>query len=162
MNRLTRIVARLSKLADDVAGIGLLAVMALIVVNVLTNGFFHRPILGTYEYVGFLTAAIIGLSVAHCGMKGEHISIDLLISKFREKTQAVIDLITGAISFVFFSLTFWQIGKYAYSMIITGEKSPTTMTPIYPFIYLVALGILMLSLVILVRLREPLRKVIGK
>jgi len=47
-------------------------------------------------------------------------------------------------------------------MIISGEKSPTTMTPLYPFIYIVASGVLMLSLVILVRLREPLRKVIRK
>jgi len=162
MDRIVRIVARLSKLADNIAGIGLLAVMALIVINVLTNGLFNRPILGTYEYVGFLTAAIIGLSLAHCGMQGEHISIDLLTSKLREKTQAVIDLITGAVSFVFFCLTFWQIGRYAYSMIISGEKSPTTMTPLYPFIYIVASGVLMLSLVILVRLREPLRKVIRK
>ena len=148
----------ISKFFDKIAGWCMVATMALIVGNILLRSLIKQPILGTYEYVGFLTALIIGLSLAYCAVQNGHIAVTFIAEKFSPGVQYVITVIIDIISFIFLSLATWHTGKYAYSMILSGEVSPTTKMPFYPFIYLVTLGLFMLSLVILFKLIEYIRK----
>lgn len=152
LKRCESIVCRISKLFDILAGWGIVAVMALTVSNILLRLLIKSPILGTYEYVGFLTAVAIGFSLAYCAVQNGHIAVSFVLERFSPIIQAGVDVITGFIAFIFLSLSTWHMGKYAYSMIVSGEVSPTTKTIFYPFIYLVAVGLFMLSLVVLIRL----------
>ncbi|HHT45935.1 MAG TPA: TRAP transporter small permease [Firmicutes bacterium] len=151
-------ISMISKVFDKIAGWCMVATMALIVGNILLRSLIKQPILGTYEYVGFLTALIIGLSLAYCAVQNGHIAVTFIAEKFSPGVQYVITVIIDIISFIFLSLATWHTGKYAYSMILSGEVSPTTKMPFYPFIYLVTLGLFMLSLVILFKLIEYIRK----
>ncbi len=151
---------KLSTYLDRAAGWLMASVMFLVVLNVILRTIFKSPILGTYEYVGFITAMFVGLSVAYCALQNFHIAVGFLLEKFPAKVQGIVDVLTGIISFVFLSLATWHIADYAGSMVITGEVSPTTRTPFYPFIYVVAFGFLVLSLVVLLKLIESIRKVV--
>ena len=151
-------ISMISKVFDKIAGWCMVATMALIVGNILLRSLIKQPILGTYEYVGFLTALIIGLSLAYCAVQNGHIAVTFIAEKFSPGVQYVITVIIDIIYFIFLSLAIWHTGKYAYSMILSGEVSPTTKMPFYPFIYLVPLGLFMLSLVILFKLIEYIRK----
>jgi TRAP-type C4-dicarboxylate transport system permease small subunit len=151
-------ISMISKVFDKIAGWCMVATMALIVGNILLRSLIKQPILGTYEYVGFLTALIIGLSLAYCAVQNGHIAVTFIAEKFSPGVQYVITVIIDIISFIFLSLATWHTGKYAYSMILSGEVSPTTKMPFYPFIYLVTLGLFMLSLVVLFKLIETIRK----
>jgi TRAP-type C4-dicarboxylate transport system permease small subunit len=160
MKRQISIIEGLSRLLDRIAGLFLFAVMSLVVVHVFMNGLFKKPILGIYEYVGFLTASAIGLSLAHCAIQDGHIAIELVFEKLSAKTRLIVEIAMGTAALIFFGIATWQIGKYAYSMVVSGEKSPTTMTPVYPFIFIVAFGVLMLCLAVATKLMEALKKVI--
>lgn len=155
-------IGKLSKLLDTAAGWVMVLTMTLVVLNIVLRNIFKSPILGTYEYVGFLTALIIGLSLAYCAYQNFHIAVGFLVDKFSPRTQAVIDGAMGAVAFVFLTLSTWHLGKYARSMALTGEVSPTTRTPFYPFIYAVAFGLFVMCLVLLVRVFESMRKVTKK
>lgn len=148
----------ISKFLDKIAGWTMVATMILIVGNILLRSIIKQPILGTYEYAGFLTALIIGLSLAYCAVQNGHIAVTFIAEKFPPIIQFVIDAAMNIISFIFLSLASWHTGKYAYSMILSGEVSPTTKTPFYPFIYLVTFGLSMLSLVVLFKLIEFIRR----
>ncbi len=152
------VITMVSKFLDKIAGWIMVATMALIVGNILLRSFLKQPILGTYEYAGFLTALIIGLSLAYCAVQNGHIAVTFIAERFSRGVQYVIDVVIGIISFIFLSLATWHTGKYAYSMVLSGEVAPTTKTPFYPFIYLVAFGLCMLSLVVLFKLIELIRK----
>jgi len=156
----TRFTAKLSTYLDRAAGWLMVSVMLLVVSNVLSGGILNSPILGTYEYVGFITAMFIGLSIAYCALQDFHIAVGFLLEKLPPRIQRIVDVLTGTVSLVFLSLTAWHIANYARSMVITGEVSPTTRTPFYPFIYVVAFGFLVLSLVVLSKLIESIRKVV--
>lgn len=156
-----RFVTRLSQYLDWAAGWALVATMLLVVGNILLR-LFGRPIEGTYEWVGFLTATAIGLALAYCAVQQGHIAVTFLVDKLPPRLQAVIDLITGLLAVAFLVLAFWESVVYGTSMAISGEVALTTQTPFYPFIYLIALGLLVLALVLLVGLLEPLKKVVGK
>lgn len=159
MKNLSGFVAGLSRMLDRIAAICIVFIMVLVVGNILLRVFIGSPILGTYEYVGFLTAAMIGLALASCALQNGHIAVSFVLEKFPTKMQAVVDIIMNIFALSFWGLSAWYIGKYANSMTVSGVVSPTTQTPFYPFVYLVSFGMMALCLVLLLRLVESIKKV---
>ncbi len=158
MKKFSGLVEGLSRVLDRISGFCMVSVMALVAVNILLRALFNRPILGTYEYVGFITAATIGLALANCAVQKGHIAISIVVDRLGPRVQAVIDAFTCAVSLSFWGLSAWYTCKYAKSLLNNGVVSPTTQTPFYPFMYLVAFGLLALCLVLLVRLIESIKK----
>ncbi|MFZ5643090.1 MAG: TRAP transporter small permease [Bacillota bacterium] len=158
MKELTGFVTGLSRILDRIAGLCMVCTMLLVITNIILRVLFNHPILGTYEYVGYLTAALIGLSLANCAVKKGHIAISFVVDRFSTKVQAFIDSFINIIALAFWGFSAWYIYKYANSLIINGVVSPTTQMPFYPFIYLVALGLLALCLVLLISAIESLKK----
>jgi TRAP-type C4-dicarboxylate transport system permease small subunit len=137
----------------------MVATMVLIVVNIILRAVFNKPIIGTIDYVMFLTALMIGLSLAFCAVQKAHIAVDFLMERLPLKLQAVIDMVMGILSLVFWSLCTWQTTVYANKMAVAGVVSSTTQTPVYPFIYMIAFGLLALTLVLLSNTVENCLKV---
>jgi len=156
-----RIVHRLSQGLDRVAGWAIVALMALVIANVGLRRLGH-PIPGTYEFVCFSGAIIVGLAIAYCAVQKGHIAVTMVTDRLPQRTQAVIDTVIGIISVVFIGLVTWQLGLYATSMVISGEVSPTMKMPFFIIIYLVGFGFLMLGLVFLVDLLKSVTKVAKK
>lgn len=157
-NQLAGMVTGLSRLLDKIAGFCLVAVMALVVSNIILRVLFNRPILGTVEYVGFLTAMAIGLSLAYCAVQNAHIAVNFVVDKFPVKLQAAVDTVMNLAALGFWSLAAWHIWEYAQSLAASGVVSPTTQTPYYPFVYVVSLGLSALCLVLMVRLVDSLKR----
>lgn len=154
-----RQLSKVVSLLDKIAGFGLVLIMLLIVISVLTRT-FSKPLIGTDEYTGFILACVIGLALANCAIRNGHIAVDMVVERFSPRVQAFIDIIIGTIAVVFWSLTTFHIGKYAYSMAVGGEVSMTTTMPYYPFIYVVAFGVLGLAVVALVKVLNAIGKVV--
>lgn len=158
MSKSKGLVTGLCRALDQIAGLCLVVSMMLIVGNILLRAIFNSPILGTIDYVTFLTAVMIGLSLAYCAVHNGHIAVDLVMERLPLKIQAAVDSITGLLSLAFWGLCAWQTCVYAGKMAAAGLVSSTTQTPVYPFIYLQAFGLLALSLVLLVKTVESFRK----
>lgn len=135
--------------------------MALVITNIVLR-FAWRPLLGTYEFVSFLSAVMISFALAHCAVQGGHIAVTLVVDRLPPRAQAIVDIVVNTVSIIFFGLTVWQITLYATDMVVSGEVSPTTKTPFYPFVYGVALGFLALCLVLLVDLSKSISRAVGK
>lgn len=144
----------LSKGFDALAGISLLAVMLLVVLNIVLRAFFKSPILGTYEYVGFLSSLVVGLALAHCALKNGHIAVGFLVAKLPERFRACIDALTNIIAAVFFVFCSWHMLDYARSFAASGEVALTTKLPFYPFVYGLAAALVLLCLVLVLRAVE--------
>lgn len=157
-DRFYKFVTTISRLFDRFAAVGLVLLMALVAGNVALRVILGSSILGTYDFVGFLTSIIIGLSLAYCAVQDGHIAISIVMQRFSAKVQKVVDFIVGSVAFVLLVLVSWHIGKHAHTMYLRGEVSLTTMTPHYPFIYVIAAGIGVLCLVVLSKLLNLLLK----
>lgn len=158
MNRISQLVKMISQHLDYLAGLCIVAVMLLVVSNVLLRTLWHSPILGTYEYVNMLTAAAIGLALAHCAYQNGHIAVDFIIEHFPLKMQAAADVLTNVIALLFWTISAWYVAKYAGTMMASNTVSPTTQIPLSPVVYLIALGLMTLSLVLSLRLSESLKR----
>jgi TRAP-type C4-dicarboxylate transport system permease small subunit len=152
-------VAGLSQFLDQIAGLSLVAVMLVVVGNVLMRALFKHPILGTYDYVGFLTATAIGLALAHCALQNAHIAVDFVVERLPRKTRALIDTATNSVAITFWGFALWNLAIYAGTMKANGIVAATSQLPVSPFIYLVAFGLFSLCLVLLSHLGESLRRV---
>jgi TRAP-type C4-dicarboxylate transport system permease small subunit len=160
LEKFDNLITKSCRLMDKVAGLCVAGTVFLVVINVLMRAIFNRPFLGTYEYVGFSTALIVGLSLAYCAIMESHITVDLLTNQLPNGVRDVVVSLAEIISFGFVALVTWQLVKYAGNIQSTGEVSPTTEVPLYPFIYLVALGFFALSLVALGKTVKYIRKVV--
>jgi len=157
MTKFNALTEKVCKQLDKAAGFCIAAVMVLVVANILLRAIFSRPILGTYELVGLLTALGIGLALAHCAWQNGHIAVGFVMDRLPLRLQAAFDLLTTLATLGFWGLTAWQLCRYAASMAANGVVSATARVPVYPVLYLLALGFFVLCLVQVVRATEAAR-----
>lgn len=127
------------------------AMMLLTVTDVLLR-LFRRPITGTYEVVGLLGAVFVSFSLAQTSVERGHIAVDVLIQRLPSKARAVVAILNDLVCTVLFVVLTWQLMKYARDLRNFGEVSMTLQVPIYPFIYGIAIGCGMLSVVLAMNL----------
>jgi TRAP-type C4-dicarboxylate transport system permease small subunit len=152
---LDRVVRLLSKFFDQIAQAGVFALFLLVFGNILLRKFW-KPFFGAYDYVCFITAIVVAFALANCAVQGGHTQVELLITRFSQRVQGIIGSITGLLSLGLFSLITWQSIVLANDMWRKGELSMTALLPFHPYIYAVAFGCALLSLVILVDLIKSL------
>ena len=156
-----RIVYRFSRMLNVLSGVALVLMMVLVFTNVALRAVWN-PILGSYEFTGFLAALTIALALAHCAAKKGHVAITLFVERMPERIQAILDTIVAIFGIVLYSILAWQCSKYAIVMYHSGEVGITTLTPFYPFLFVVAFGFAMLALVLLNDLFKSLQRVFMK
>lgn len=152
MKRLDNWVKGISITLDKIAGLFIFLAMLLVVSNVLLRAIFNSPIKGTYELVGLLTAVAVGMGLAHCAYQNGHISVGFIMDKFSNRIQSIVHIFIHIVSLCFWSFVVWHMFSYANETMHNGLVTATSEVPIFPFIYLIALGILILCLVTLKKL----------
>ena len=151
MRKLSRVTRLISKLLLWPAAIAVLIMMILQTVNVISRP-VYQPILGVEELIGYGMLLMICFGVAYTTVVKGHVRVDLLGSKFSQKTWAIVDSITSILSIVVFALISWQSAAYALDKLSVGEYTPILKLPLSPFIFCVSFGFAMLCLAILVEL----------
>jgi C4-dicarboxylate transporter DctQ subunit len=130
-----------------VAGVLLICTMLLVTVAVVFRYFLHQPIGWSVEVSQYMLVFMGYLVIAWVLRRERHVKMDLLLSAFRERTQAMINSITSgigvavcAILAVFATTTTWDLYR-------TGYFEPTVlMVPKFIFLAVIALAFFMLSI----------------
>jgi len=155
-------VRKVSSFLDKMAGACLFGVMALAVANIVLRTAFNRPILGTYELVGFLTAVGTGLALAQCALKDGQIAVTFFTERLPRKVRLGTEAVMNGAALIFWALVSYHLALFAASMMAKGLVSPSAEIPVYPFIYLIALGISALCVVLLLKLSLGLETLTGR
>ena len=144
-------------------GVSVLAVMMFLTfADVFLRYVFNRPILASHELTLYMMAILVAFGLAYCAVLKGHVAIDLVVSHFPPRTQAIIDSVTCIISLGLFSLITWQGAIYTMDKLVSGHESEVLEIPIYPFIGVVTLGSLVLCLVLISHLFEFLSQAVRK
>ncbi|MGD8845956.1 MAG: TRAP transporter small permease [Desulfobacteraceae bacterium] len=161
IERMDRAVAWASQKLDIIAGVALVAMMALVFGNVVCRAIW-KPIMGTYEVTAFLAAMTISFALAHCAVNKGHIALTLFVDRLSPRVRAFFDTIVSILGALLYFILAWEVAKYAIHMRDIGEVSLTMEIPFYPFILGVAFGLLMLALVSLIDLFKSLVRLFNK
>jgi TRAP-type C4-dicarboxylate transport system permease small subunit len=142
---------------NNIASSAVILMMMLTCTDVVLR-LFRQPIPGTYEVIGFLGTVVASFSLAYTSIEKGHIAVEILVDRLPERAQAFFEALSALIGASLFGLLTWQSSLYATDLKLSGEVSLTLEIPTYLFVYGVAAGCGMLTLVLLVELGGSLRK----
>lgn len=151
MIRLGRWAQAISRGFNTVGYYAIIAMVLLTCADVVLR-LFGRPILGTYEMIGFLGSVVVSFSLAYTSIQKGHVSVEILVERLPLKLQTIIDIAGNLISLALFAVLSWQSAVYAFDLKKSGEVSMTLQMPVYPFLLGMAAGCAILCFVLTVEI----------
>lgn len=159
MHRFTSGISAAARVADKLAWLAVFGMMGLVALNLISRRFGY-PILGTYDYVGFLLILIIAPALANCAFKKGHIYLSILTDRFSHKDQLLIEIFVATLNFLLMGLITWLLLVRALRMMDAGLTGMTSSVPVYPFIFIEALAVLLLCLAYLTDIIEAVNRLV--
>ena len=150
-----RVVSYLSRFFMIIGGVALLLLVLLATGNV-TLRLLHMPYAGTYEIVSFLGALVTAGALAHTQRRRDHIMVDIVTDRFPPLVKRLLDAVSDLLAAVLFGVATWQVYRWGEKIRVAGEKSETLQLTFYPFIYGVAAGFALLTLVLVLQMFRAL------
>jgi TRAP-type C4-dicarboxylate transport system permease small subunit len=156
-----KLVVSLSKLAHVVSMV-ILFLMMLLTFSDVMGRYFVVPIMGTYELTELGLALMVFFSLGMTQIHKEHTAIGLLVDRFSLRTQALIDTVIYLISLILILVTTWQLLQYAGILKAGNYETGDLRLPVYIFVMVGAVGLLIYSLTLLVGLFKSLHRMVTK
>lgn len=155
---LARLVGKLSHGTGYLAGLVLLAIIALTMAEVVSRYVLRNPLILSDELGGYALVAISCLGLAYCAMEKGHIRITFIVERFDPRTAGWIRLVTLALGLVFVAVAAWVSWQFladsftrnmrSNSMLMTPLKWPQMALPV---------GFTLFALVMLAQLVRAIR-----
>ena len=117
--------------------------------EVLLRTAFNAPTIWAHETSRYFFGAHFLLGGAYALKIGAMVKVDVLINRFKPRTQAIIDAATGILALFFISLLLWKGFGMTLHSISIAEKSVTHWGPVvYPLKMLIVVGALLMGIVL--------------
>ena len=133
-------VRKLSYAAGYLAGLVLLAIIALTMAEVVSRYVLRNPLILSDELGGYALVAISCLGLAYCSMERGHIRITFVVERFPPRTAGWIRLVTLTLGLVFVAVAAWVSWQFladsftrnmrSNSMLMTPLKWPQMALPV--------------------------------
>ncbi|HXX36314.1 MAG TPA: TRAP transporter small permease [Thermodesulfobacteriota bacterium] len=136
METLIRILLKVSKILNYIAGAALTFLMLLTVADVLGRA-GRRPILGTYELVSLSLAVVIGFSLPKISLDRGHVGMEILLEKLSKRKRAILNTFTRILCIILFVIIGYNLLLIGQEFHTSGEVTPTLKMPFFPIAYFV-------------------------
>jgi TRAP-type C4-dicarboxylate transport system permease small subunit len=150
------------RIAFYVSATFLFLMMVLTGLDVTGRYFFNAPVQGSFEITTLFMSIIVALGLSYCALEKAHVRVDIITMNLSQKVQTILDCITNFFSFALCALITWQIIPRAVNMIDANITTLVLRIPVFPFVFIVCLGMAVLSIVFLKDLIEDIYKVTKK
>ncbi len=162
IERLEKYVNSLSRIFNWIAGIGMVAMLAVTIADVIGIKLLKSPVPGGIEIVGFLGVLVTAFAIAHTKILGGHIQVEFFVMKLPPRARAGIIAAVSLLGFVLFVLLVWRSFDYGRVLQASGEVSMTQRIPFYPFVYALAVAAIPVCLLLAVEFLKSVLKVVRK
>lgn len=144
-------------MAVNAAGAGVLALMMFVMTaDVCLRYFFRSPFSGVGEIIEFMMALVVTFGLAYGITNRQHITVDLLSSKFPSRIKALIESATSVLSISILAIITWRTFMQAGFVMKNGYVSQSLSIPVFPFFYAVAFSFGVFSIRFFFHLRDEL------
>jgi len=161
MFRFEKLIHSISGKFNWVAASAILLMMLLTCVDVVMR-IFSKPVTGTYELISLLGSVVISFSLAYTSIEKGHIAVEFLVQRLSPRKQAFTGMVNNTLSVLLFGLICWQSIIYAAELMAKGEVSLTIQFPIYPFVFGIALGCGIQTIVLFIETVKSIQGVMKK
>jgi TRAP-type C4-dicarboxylate transport system permease small subunit len=131
MDKLKPIVSKLSVSMAVIAGITLISVMLMTVLDVILR-YFGQPITGIYDIVALGGAIVIGFSMPLAAERKVHVYMEMGQQLYGRTMKQILRLFTRLIIFGISFIAAWNLIRLGIDFRHTGEVSLTIKIVYYP------------------------------
>jgi TRAP-type C4-dicarboxylate transport system permease small subunit len=100
-------------------------------------------------------------ALAWCAGQQSHLKVDLVVSRFSPRVQAVFDSITSMVGLIVVALIAWRSFLEGVAVRELNIISSLLRIPAYPFYYVVAAGCALLCLMMITQFVENIQKAVN-
>ena len=132
------------------AAAAMLGAMMLFSVADMVMRRFGVTVAGSYEVIGWLSAAAMALALGTVQRHKGHVAMELIVVRMGRRSRALTDALMALVSLALFAVVAFYVVRYGRVLHETGSLSETLRIIVYPWVYVVALGCAGLTLALLV------------
>lgn len=140
----------------------ILLMMFITVADVSGRYFFNRPILGVFELTRFGLGAIVCAALGWSQINKVHIAINLLVTRLPIIWQRLIETFNYLLALITFIIVSWQMFSYTARLYTGAQVTSVLGVPIYPFVLISAVGIVLFTFVLFWDLIKEINKLFGR
>ena len=148
MARLLSIIRSAGDCMHVVAGVSLVFLMLLTLVDVVLRA-FGAPILGTYELVGYAGGIAIGLAMPVTSWQRGHVYVDTFLAWMPRAVRTAAHIGTRLVGACLFVLLAWNLVRMGLDLRASGEVSSTLELKYYPVVFGLAAAAALQAIVLL-------------
>jgi len=156
---LDRINALVNRSLAWAAGLTLVSTMLFTVADMVLRA-FGRPVAGSFEVIGWMSAAATALALGYTQLHRGHVSIDLIVARLEGRPRHGIETLTHLASLLLFAAVAAYVAAYGDTLRESGSLSETLKAIVYPWVYVVAIGAAGLTLALLVEFLQALLRLL--
>jgi len=123
-----------------IIGGGFVSVMALVTLSDVIGRYFRKPLPGALEMSEVALVAMVVLTWAHTQAQGRHVFLDMFHSRFPRWLQILTNRFTALLGLVIGVLIVRQAIPFALKAKLDNEWTEILHIPLYPFMFLIAIG----------------------
>lgn len=136
----TRFFEALCRMIEIFAGLLLGSITVLIFVSVVGRYLFTYPVPDHYDLSRLLMGATLLWGYAALGVRGNHISLDILTRRLPDPAQRAVNILVAAVLAGFTALLAYKMFSRVSSAYRSGETTFDLQLPIWPFTALIWAG----------------------
>jgi TRAP-type C4-dicarboxylate transport system permease small subunit len=155
------VIGRLARWTSTLAGLAVLAIVALISYDVLMRYFFERPQLFVDEVASFLQVLVIFGGLAHTFRVGGHVRVDLLTAHLSPRVRGWLRALGLALGAAFLVVVMWTTAQSALTAYRYGRVSAVMLYPLWVPMLIIPAGLGLMAAVMLAALARQARALRG-
>ena len=132
------------------AAAAMLGAMMLFSVADMVMRRFGVTVAGSYEVIGWLSAAAMALALGTVQRHKGHVAMELIVVRMGRRSRALTDALMALVSLALFAVVAFYVVRYGRVLHETGSLSETLRIIVYPWVYVVGMGCAGLTLALLV------------
>ena len=143
-----------------VAAAGIVAMMAVTVVDVIARSALNRPLPGAYDLVRLIGGLALFCSLPYTTAVKGHVAVEFLFHKLGGRGRILVDVFNRLLGIALFSCLTAYLTFRGLALRASGEVTPTLQLPMYPVVFAGAFACAVVAAVILHNLLHPGREMI--
>jgi TRAP-type C4-dicarboxylate transport system permease small subunit len=132
-----------------IAGLMLIAIMLMTMVDVIGRTAFNSPFRGTVELTQMAMVVVVYLGLGYAAHEDDHISVDVVDSQIGPRMRLAVAVFTGSFGAVVIGLLTWNLYRFAGRLDVGGYTTAVLRIPQGPVALVAVVGGVMLVLALI-------------
>ena len=152
-----KIIKKIVHFSALISGICIFLVMLMTMWDIIGRRFFSSSVPGVYELSSLGLVVISFLAMGYPQIEGENVGVTMVYNRMKPKVKAVMDFGTSILCIALFTVVVKQTITFALRMADSNQITPVLHIPLQPFVYITAIGIVVLILGFVLDLLKSIR-----